>query len=72
MTAKIINLADPDEREHSYATVDEAERALSAMVEKFKKQGYRVDEQRPPNEEYSQFAVYDFSDAWIGTYAIEL
>jgi len=72
MTAKIVNLADPDERERSYATVEEAERALSAMVEKFKTQGYRVDQQHPPNEKYPQFAVYDFSDAWIGTYAIEL
>ncbi len=71
MTAKIINLADPDEREHAFATVEEAERALAAMVEKFKTQGYRVEEQRPPNEEYPQFAVYDFGDAWIGTYTIE-
>jgi len=72
MSAKIINLADPDERELSFATVEEAERALSTMVEKFKTQGYRVEEQHPPNEDYSQFAVYDFSDSWIGTYTIEL
>ena len=71
MTAKIVNLADPDEAETLCATVQEAEKTLAATVEKFKSQGYRVDEQHSPDEDYPQYAVYDHSDAWIGTYTIE-
>ncbi len=72
MTAKIVNLANPDEAETLCATVEEAMATLSAMVEKFKSQGYRVDEQHLPNEDYPQYTVYDRNDAWIGTYTIFL
>ncbi len=72
MAAKIVNLANPDEAETLCATVEEAEQALAAMVEKFKSQGYRVDEQHIPDEDYPQYTVYDRNDAWIGTYTIFL
>ncbi len=72
MDARIVNLADPDEGETLYATVEDAEQALAAMVERFKSQGYRIDEQRLPNEDYPQYAVYDHGDNWIGTYTIIL
>jgi hypothetical protein len=72
MAARIVNLADPDEDETLYATVEDAEQALAAMVERFKSQGYRIDEQRLPNEDYPQYAVYDHGDNWIGTYTIIL
>ena len=72
MTAKIVNLANPDEAETLCATVEEAMATLSAMVEKFNSQGYRVDEQHLADDEYPQYAVYDRNDAWIGTYTIFL
>ncbi len=72
MAAKIVNLADPDEGETLCATVEEAEHALAAMVERFKSQGYRVDNQHLPDEDYPQYTVYDRNDAWIGTYTIFL
>ncbi len=72
MAAKIVNLADPDEGETLCATVDEAEQALAAMVERFKSQGYRVDNQHLPDEDYPQYTVYDRNDAWIGSYTIFL
>ena len=72
MAAKIVNMANLDEDETLCATVEEAEQTLAAMVERFKSQGYRVDEQHLPNEDYPQYAVYDHSDAWIGTYTIFL
>ncbi len=72
MAARIVNLADPDEDETLYETVEDAEQALAAMVERFKSQGYRIDEQRLPNEDYPQYAVYDHGDNWIGTYTIIL
>ncbi len=72
MSARIVNLANPDEDETLCATAEEAEQTLAAMVEKFKSQGYRVVEQHLPAEDYPQYAVYDHSDAWIGTYTIFL
>ncbi len=72
MAAKIVNLANPDEDETLCATVEEAEQSLAAMVERFKSQGYRVDEQHIPDEDYPQYAVYDRNDTWIGTYTIFL
>jgi len=72
MAAKIVNLADPDEDETLCATVEEARETLAAIIERFKLQGYRVNEQHSPDEDYPQYAVYDHSDAWIGTYTIEL
>ncbi len=71
MAAKIVNLADPDEDETLCATVEEARETLAAMIERFKSQGYRIDEQYVPDEDYPQYAVYDRDDAWIGTYTIE-
>ncbi len=72
MAAKIVNLANPDEAEMICATVEEAEQTLAAMIEEFKSQGYRVDEQHVPDEYYPQYAVYDHGDDWIGTYTIIL
>ncbi len=72
MAAKIVNMANPDEDETLCATAEEAEQILAAMVERFKSQGYRVDEQHLPNEDYPQYTVYDRNDAWIGTYTIIL
>ncbi len=72
MAAKIVNLANPDEDETLCETVEEARETLAAMVERFKSQGYRVDEPHLPDEDYPQYAVYDHSDAWIGTYTIIL
>jgi len=72
MAAKIVNMANPDEDETLCATAEEAEQILAAMVERFKSQGYRVDKRRFPNEDYPQYAVYDHSDGWIGTYTIIL
>lgn len=70
MAAKIVNLVYPDEEDRLCATVEEAEKTLAAMVERFKSQGYRIAEQHPPNEDYPQYAVYDHDDTWIGTYTI--
>ncbi len=72
MAARIVNLADPDEGETLCATVGDAEQALAAMVERFKSQGYRIEEQRLPDENYPQYAVCDHGDDWIGTYTIIL
>ncbi len=35
MAARIVNLADPDEGETLCATVEDAEQALAAMLERF-------------------------------------
>ncbi len=72
MAAKIVNMANPDEDETLCATAEEARATLAAMVERFKSQGYRVDEQHIPDEDYPQYAVYDRNDTWIGTYTIFL
>ncbi len=72
MAAKVVNLANPDEDETLCATVEEARETLAAMVKRFKSQGYRIDEQHIPDADYPQYAVYDRSDAWIGTYPIFL
>ncbi len=72
MAVKIVNLANPDENETLCATVEEAKETLAAMVERFKSQGYRVDEQHMPDEDYPQYKVIDFDDAWVGTYTIIL
>ncbi len=70
MAAKIVNLIYPDEDDTLCATVEEAEQTLAAKLERFRSQGYRIDEQQPPNEDYPQYAVYDHDDTWIGTYTI--
>jgi hypothetical protein len=72
MAAKIVNLANPDDGETLCATVEDAEQALAAMVESFRSQGYRINEQHLPDEAYPQYAIYDYGDAWIGTYTIIL
>ncbi len=72
MAVKIVNLANPDENETLCATVEEAKETLAAMVERFKSQGYRVNEQQMPDEDYPQYKVIDFDDAWVGTYTIIL
>ncbi len=72
MAAKILNLAYPDENETLCATVEEAGETLAAMIGRFKSQGYRIDEQHMPNEDYPQYAVYDCDDGWIATYSIIL
>jgi len=72
MAAKVVNMANPDKDETLCATVEEAREILAAMVERFRSQGYKVDEQHSPDEVYlyPQYAVYDYSDGWIGTYTI--
>jgi hypothetical protein len=72
MAARIVNLADPDEGETMCATVEDAEQALAAMVDRFKSQGYRIAEQHLADADYPQYAIYDHADAWIGTYTIIL
>ncbi len=72
MAAKIVNLANPDEGETLCASVEDAEQTLAAMVERFRSQGYRINEQHLPDEAYPQYAVYDHGDNWIGTYTIIL
>ena len=72
MAARIVNLADPDEGETFCANIEDAEQTLAAMVERFKSQGYRIEEQRLPNEDYPQYKVIDVDDAWVGTYTIIL
>ena len=72
MAAKIVNLADPDESATLCASIEDAEQALAAMVERFKSQGYRIAEQHLADADYPQYAIYDHADAWIGTYTIIL
>ena len=72
MAVKIVNLANPDANEKLCANVEEARETLAAMVERFKSQGYRVNEQQMPDEDYPQYKVIDFDDAWVGTYTIIL
>ncbi len=72
MAAKIVNLANPDVGETLCVSVEDAEQALAAMVERFKSQGYRIHEQRLPDEDYPQYKVIDLDDAWVGTYTIIL
>ncbi len=54
MAPKIVNMANPDEAELICATVEEAEQTLAAMIEEFKSQGYRVDEQHVPEGDFSE------------------
>ena len=72
MAAKIVNMANPDREKIFCATVEEARETLAAIVERFRSQGYKVDEQHSRDEDYlyPQYAVYDYSDGWIGTYTI--
>ena len=72
MAAKIVNMADPDKEKIRCATVEEARKTLAAMIQRFRSQGYRVDEQHSPDEDYlyPQYAVSDDSDGWIGTFTI--
>ncbi len=72
MATRIVNLADPDESATLCASIEDAEQALAAMVERFKSQGYRIAEQHLADADYPQFAIYDHADAWIGTYTIIL
>ncbi len=52
MAVKIVNMANPDEDQTLCATVEEARETLAAMVKRFKLQGYKVDEQHSPDEDY--------------------
>ena len=72
MAARIVNMANLNNDETLCATVEEARGTLAAMVERFRLQGYKVDEQHSPDEDYlyPQYAVSDDSDGWIGTYTI--
>ena len=72
MAARIVNLADPDESATLCASIEDAEQALAAMVERFKSQGYRIAEQHLADADYPQYAIYDHADAWIGTYTLIL
>ncbi len=72
MSAKIVNLADPDEAEKLCASVEEAGQTLELMTEKFRSQGYTVTEEQIPDADYPQYKVIDPDDAWVGTYTIIL
>ncbi len=72
MAAKIVNLTNPDNAGTLYASVEEAEQALALLTKKFRSQGYTVTEQQLPGEDYMQYKVTDFDDAWVGTYTIIL
>ena len=66
MVAKIVDLVDPDDAGTQFASVAEAEQALSVMLEKFKTYGYTVTEQQISGEAMSQFKVVDYNDEWVG------
>jgi hypothetical protein len=72
MAARIVNLTNPDYDGTQYGSVEEAEQALALLTKKFRSQGYTVTEQQLTDEDYSQYKVTDFDDAWVGTYTVML
>ena len=72
MAARIVDLAKPDDEGTLYESVEEAEQTLASMTKKFRSQGYTVTEQQIPDEDYPQYKITDFDDAWVGTYTIIL
>ena len=72
MSARIVDLANPDLSGTLFESEKEASQALAAMVENFRLHGYTVTEQMIPREDHAQYKVVDQTDAWIGTYTIIL
>jgi hypothetical protein len=72
MSAKIVDLANPDLSGTLYESEEEASQALASMIEDFRLHGYTVTEQMIPREDHAQYKVVDHTDAWIGTYTIIL
>ena len=70
MVAKIVDLADPDDAGTQFASVAEAERALSEMLDKFKLQRYTITQQQFSSDDRPQFKVVDYNDEWVGTYTV--
>jgi hypothetical protein len=72
MSARIVDLANPDLSGTRYESEEEASRALAAMVENFRSHGYTVTEQIISGEDHAQYKIVDQTDEWIGTYTIVL
>ena len=72
MAARIVNLTNADYDGTLYGGVEEAEQALALRTKKFRSQGYTVTEQQIPDEDYPQYKVTDFDDAWVRTYTVIL
>ncbi len=72
MSAKIVDLANPDLSGTLFGSEAEASQALAAMVENFRSHGYTVTEQIISGEDHAQYKVVDQTDEWIGTYTIIL
>lgn len=72
MSARIVDLANPDLTGTLYGSEEEAGRALAAMVADFRKHRYTVTEQIISGEDHAQYKIVDQTDAWIGTYTIIL
>lgn len=69
--ARIINLAQPDDEGTLYASMEEAENALEAMIEGLRAQNYHIEEEEFPGEDYPRYTVNDENDQWIGTFTID-
>jgi hypothetical protein len=72
MSARIVDLANPDLSGTRYESEEEAIQALASMVENLRAHGYTVTEQMLSSENHAQYKVVDQTDAWIGTYTIIL
>ncbi len=70
MSAKIVDLVDPDDGGTLFASVAEAEQTLSEMLDNFKSQGYTITKQQFAGEDRPQFKVVDYNDEWVGTYTV--
>ena len=70
MTARVVNLAGPDDDGTLYESEEEARQALASMMERFRSQGYTVTEQRFSDDDEVQYKVIDPDAEWIGTYTI--
>jgi len=70
MTAKIVDLTDPDDQGTRFADVAAAEQSLSEKLARFKSLRYTITEQQLVNEDHPQFKVVDYNDEWVGTYTV--
>ena len=72
MSARIVDLANPDLSGTLFESEEEASQALASMVKNFRSHGYTVTEQILASEDHAQYKVVDQTDEWIGTYTIIL
>ena len=72
MSARIVDLANPDLSGTLFESEEEAARALAEKMENFRSHGYTVTEQVISSEDHAQYKVVDQTDAWIATYTIIL